>query len=130
MTVSDYINIGMIALSAVVLGAGIINRQAVANHNDRLARLTSAAGNVAGVIREQLNALPAGADVATVRNALIASAVPALTTEFATTLAKIDGTPEKVAGIVAGQLGQIPAVVVQQGTVNPFVSAPPPVAAA
>ena len=111
MTIADYIQLGTLALAAVTVGAGALNRWAVANHRDRLAAYTSAAGNAAGRIRQELSELPPGADAKQVRTQLMEHAADAMLTEFDKTAPKIGATVTKTVAMIEGQLGQLPPVV-------------------
>lgn len=105
---SDYLTAAEIALAAIGFGAMMLNRYAVANHNDKLARITAGAATYAGDIRDELNRLPPNADYATVKARLVADATPLLEKEFADSVKAVGGTQAKLAGIISGQVGQIP----------------------
>lgn len=128
LSVSDYIQTGTLALGLVVLGAGALNRWAVANHRDRLAMFTSAAANAGGRIREQLQALPPGSDRTAIKNILVSAAAKEMMSEFSGTAVKIEATHDKTAALINGQMGQTPAampsVSVEPNVVPGEVTAP------
>ena len=106
MTTSDYIQAGELALAIIIFGAGALNRWAVANHRDRLAAITSAAGNAGGRIKDQLAGLPVGTDVGAIKAILVQNAAAAVMGEFGPMAAKVSATPDKIAGMITGQMGQ------------------------
>ena len=108
MNILDYVQTGVVCLTAVSALAGALNRWAVANRRDRLASLTSAAGNAAGRLREAgMSVVASGANPLDQQRAILAEAEK-LFIEFDTTGPKVGATPEKLAKMIAGQLGQIP----------------------
>lgn len=75
-----------------------------------LARIVGAASRAAGRINETLAGVPIGSSREIVKQAAIAAAVKDIRTEFATSLKRVGGTDDKVAGIVAGELGKLPSL--------------------
>ena len=88
MNTMDYVQLAMLLLALLVALCGALNRWAVANHRDRLASLTSAAGNAAGRIREALSGLPANADAQQIKRELVERAAPHAARPWACTSAR------------------------------------------
>jgi hypothetical protein len=80
-------------------------------HNLYLARITDAASRIAGRMSRAAQALPPGSNAAAVEATSIAAGVAELRAEFAQSVAGIGGTDDKLAGIIAGELGKLaPAI--------------------
>lgn len=90
---------------------GWIKRLAVSKQADRLAIIREAAKNSGGrILLELTRRLPGESVDAFVKRRIIEEAVTQ-SAEFDKTGKKVTLTPEKMAGIIAGQLGQNPAAI-------------------
>lgn len=110
MSIFDVIQLALLCLGLGIFLIGQLQRWAVANHHDRLAMVTSAAGNAASRISMALSELPPGVDLVKTRSTLIHVAAATLLKEFDTTAPAISATKEKVERLISDKLG--PAAVV------------------
>lgn len=96
-TISNIVELVLLVCTLLPVGLAALKRLAVANHNDYWGRILGAGERLASEIAEVLLTLPVGADVAAVRQALIAKAVGELQTEFDTSIAKTGATADRLA---------------------------------
>jgi hypothetical protein len=113
MTVSDWAAIGVpcvtVALAAFATYAGPLgNYLAVKTHNERLGRITAAAGRYAAQASQVLASLPPNASMAAAKAAVLADATNRLRTTFAESAAAIGATDLDLVGIIQGEFDKLP----------------------
>lgn len=126
MSILDWLQLILVGLALAGWLLARVNRWAVETHRDRLAIVTSAAGNAAGRIRESLNGLPPSTDAAAVKRALIALAAKEVLEEFDKTAPAVGATRRKIEAMIEGQLGKIlplPGAPVVQTTLDAAMGA-------
>lgn len=96
---------GLAGMAAALFG--LFRRWAVANRQDSLAGLAGAAARLAGDVATQLANTPVGMKPADFAMALIRGRAEAMIAEFDKTAPIVGATPEKLAGMAYGALGQI-----------------------
>lgn len=121
---SDWLAIGSVAAPLIVVAAAAVQRWAVANHNDRLARLAGAAGRAAGRVRDELNSLPSGADAAAAKARLIADATATMEAQFAASLAKLAAPGGLVEQMIQGEFGKLPGPIQANVAIAATATAP------
>ena len=94
--------------AGLALWAAKLNREA---KDSSLAKLVGAASRVAGRMNDAFGHLPVGMEREALKAAAIAEGVKAIRDEFAPHVRRVGGTDDKLAGIIAGEFGKLPAPV-------------------
>ncbi|MDU7524633.1 MAG: hypothetical protein E7K72_25225 [Roseomonas mucosa] len=105
VTLQDVILLaGLLGFGAERLAAWLRNR-----HAEALARIVGMAGRLGAEIVATLAALPAGADAATVKAALIARGVDELRQSYAGSVRIAKATPDVLAGMISREADKLAA---------------------
>ena len=107
MTLADQIFLIIIAASLL---ASALTRWATYlqdHHDSSMARIVGFGGRIAAEISAVLRDLPPGADVAVVRQSLIAAGVAEARGEFAPEIKVVGGTDAKIAGIISREVDKV-----------------------
>ncbi|ONG53299.1 hypothetical protein BKE38_12620 [Pseudoroseomonas deserti] len=94
--------------AGLALWAAKLRREA---RDSSLAKLVGAASRVAGRMNDAFGHLPIGLERDALKAAAIAEGVKAIRDEFAPHVRRVSGTDDKLAGIIAGEFGKLPAPV-------------------
>jgi hypothetical protein len=79
-------------------------------HNTRLATMALAASQIAGKISDNLAALPAGSNAATVKSALVQQGTQQLSATVGQTVADLGFGSPQIASLIEGELGKLNAM--------------------
>lgn len=134
MTTAEYIAtwlpVAVIALGVFATYVGPLGVYLSARtHNEKLQRITNAAGRIAATIAKTLAALPAGANSAAIQQVLVGAAVQQLRGKFAESAAAIGASDVDLHSIVTGELDKLPAHVKALPVADALINAlkdPPP----
>jgi hypothetical protein len=122
--IAAWTQLAVLATSAITIGGAMLARFAVGSHNDRLARIAGFASSVGAEINETLVSLPPGADVATIRQALVAKAVAEGTTKYGDSIKAVGLSPDALATQINRAVAALPppTLTVAPAPVKPPVS--------
>jgi hypothetical protein len=113
MTPADWAAIGVptvtVALAAFATYAGPLGKYlAVKTHNERLERITAAAGRYAAQASQVLASLPPNSSMAGAKTAVLADATNRLRVTFAESAAAIGASDLDLVGIIQGEFDKLP----------------------